>query len=217
MKIVEREKALELRKEGLSFRDIERRLCVSRGSLSRWLNGVPFVASEEVADRRRLSSIRNGQVLRNRKLKRVSGISNKAKSEIKDISNVELKLLGAMAYWTEGSKTDDSLVKFTNSDPRFIRFALKWLREICNVPEEKLRLHLRLHGDLNREETEEFWSDITGIPPGKFHKTTIKKSESSGRRGNKLKYGVASVIVCDTDLFYRIKGWIEGIISTSGM
>ncbi len=184
MKIAEREKALDLRKEGLSFREIEQRLSVSKGSLSRWLRDVPFVPREEIRNRRRLSSIRNGQILKNRKIERVSSIRNQAKEEIATLASNELKLLGAMAYWTEGSKTNDSLVKFTNSDPRFIKFALKWLREICRVHEDKFRMHIRVHDDLNKAEIEKYWSNLTGISLDRFHRTTFKKSDSSGRRSN---------------------------------
>jgi len=212
MKIIEREKAIELRKKGLTYNEIKQHLSVSRGSLSLWLRNIPFVLSKEICDRQRLARIRNSQVLHKRKIKRVSQIMLEAKREISKIKPYELKLLGIMAYLTEGSKTEDNLVKFTNSNPKFIRFVLKWLREICAVPEEKLRFHLRIHGDLNRIEVEQYWSNLTAIPVSRFYKTTFKISSSNGRRYNKLKYGIASIIICDTNLFYKIMGWIEGII-----
>lgn len=215
MKIVERQKAIELRKKGLTYSEIEQRLSVSRGSLSLWLRNIPFAPSEEGRNRRRLASLRSSQVLHRRKIQRISQIMTAAKEETPNIKLDELKLLGAMAYWTEGSKTKDSLVKFTNSDPKFIKFALKWLREVCGVPEEKLRVHLRIHSDLNRKQIEQYWSKMTGIPLNRFHKTTFKISSSSGKRYNKLNYGIATITVCDTNLFYRIRGWIEGIIENA--
>ena len=123
-----------------------------------------------------------------------------------------MKLLGIMAYWAEGSKTQDSLVKFTNSNPQFIKFVLKWFRSVCRVPENKLRLHLRLHQDIGKEKVENYWSKLTKIPKARFFKTTIKSSNSKGKRHNKLSNGIASIIVCDTKLFYKITGWIDSII-----
>jgi hypothetical protein len=41
------------------------------------------------------------------------------KSEIQSMGLSELRMIGAMAYWAEGSKTLDSVVKFTNHRPRF--------------------------------------------------------------------------------------------------
>ena len=212
MKIVERQKAIELREKGLTYSEIRQRLDISRGSLSLWLHDIPFVLSERRRNRRRLASFRNSQVLHKRKIQRVSQIMRAAKEEMLNTKLDELKLLGAMAYWTEGSKTRDSLVKITNSNPDFIKFVLKWLREICGVSEKKLRVHLRIHGDLNKKEAEQYWSKITGIPLNRFYKTTYKISASNGKRYNKLKYGIASIIVCDTNLFYRIMGWIEGMV-----
>ena len=211
MKTAERQKAVELRKRGLSYSEIEQRLNVSRGSLSLWLRDIPYTPNEKTRNKQRLASIRNGQILHRRKIQRISQIITAAKEEIQNVRPNELKLLGIMAYWTEGSKTKDSLVKFTNSDPKFIKFALKWLREICGVPEDKLRVHLRIHDDLNREEIERYWSEITGISLNRFYKTTYKISASGGKRYNKLKYGIAAIVVCDTNLFYKIMGWIEGI------
>ena len=147
-----------------------------------------------------------------RKIQRVSQVISEAKREILNVNPYELKLLGAIAYWTEGSKTQDNLVKFTNSNPKIIKFILRWLRQVCFVPDEKLRIHLRIHEDLNKKEIESYWSEITGIPLKRFYKTTFKISNSNGKRHNKLKYGIATIIICNTDLFYKIKGWIEGVI-----
>ncbi|MFY9402496.1 MAG: hypothetical protein WAQ07_03690 [Candidatus Omnitrophota bacterium] len=213
MKIIEREKAIYLRNKGFSYNDIASKLCVSKGSLSRWLIGVSFVPSEKVIHRRYLSRIKAGQMLHNRKISRTESISNSAYKEIDSLTKNELKLIGIIAYWTEGSKTRDSLVKFTNSDPEFIRFSLKWLREVCLVPEDKIKIHLRIHDDLNKKKIEQFWSQITGIPLSRFYKTTFKKSNSLGKRKNRLQYGIASVTVCDTNLFYKIRGWIKGVIN----
>lgn len=215
MKIVERQKAVELRRKGLTYKEIGKRLSVSKSSLSLWLRNIPYVPTEESLQRKRMASINAGQVLHKRKLKRISRIKALAKREIPNIKPEAIKLLGIMAYWTEGSKTDDSHVKFTNTDPRFIKFTLKWLREICKVPEEKLRLHLRIHPDTNRERAEKYWSKLTDIPSERFYKTTIKTSGSNGKSFNKLSNGIASVTVCDTNLFYKIRGWIEGLIDNT--
>ena len=109
------------------------------------------------------------------------------------------------------------MVKFTNTDSKFIIFVLKWLREICDVPEDKIRLHLRVHRDIDRKKSEKYWSELTKIPRERFYRTTVKISASNGRRHNKLNKGIASVIICDTKLFYRIRGWIEGLTANIGL
>jgi len=213
MKIIEREKAIKLRRNGLTYKEIGERLSVSKGSLSLWLHNVPYVPTEESFQRRRVASINAGQVLHKRKLERISKIKTEAKREIPKMKPEVFKLLGALAYWTEGSRSQDHVVTFTNTDPKFIKFVLKWLREVCAVPEEKLRLHLRIHPDTNKREAEKYWSRVTKIPKKRFQKTTAKTSGSGGRRHRKISNGIASVKVCDTELFYKIMGWIEGLIN----
>ena len=212
MKTIERDKAIKLRKAGRTYAEISQQLGVSKGSLSLWLCNIPYLATEESKQKRRLASINNGRILHRRKIEKILKIKELAKKEMPNIKSEEMKLLGIMAYWAEGSKTQDSLVKFTNANPKFIKFSLKWLREICQVPEEKLRLHLRIHKDVDKEKVENYWSQITRIPKIRFFKTTIKMSNSKGTRHNKLSNGIASIIVCDTKLFYKISGWIEFII-----
>jgi len=199
----------------LTYAEIGQRLKVSKGSLSLWLREVPYVPTAQTLAKRKLASINNGQILHRRKIQRITQIKTAAREEIRNIKPDELKLLGAMAYWAEGSKTKDSLVQFANSDSKFIRFALKWLRQVCKVPEEKLRMHLRVHPDVDKRKVELYWSNLTGIPLTRFQKTTIKISGSNGKGYNKLSHGIASITVCDTKLFYRIAGWIEGLIENT--
>ncbi len=211
MKIAERQRAIELRKTGLTYAEIRNRLKVSRASLSYWLRNIPYIPTEGTRERRRLANIKTGQVLHERKLLRTNQIKKIAEHEIRNIKFNDLKLLGIMAYWTEGSKTKDHLVQFTNSDPVFVKFTLKWLRKFCGVQSEKLRVHLRVHPDVNIKEAEQYWSRITGISHTQFHKTTAKVSGSGGRRYSKLGYGIATITVCSTDLYYKVMGWIEGL------
>jgi len=133
------------------------------------------------------------------------------KSEIQSMGLSELRMIGAMAYWAEGSKTLDSVVKFTNTDPDLILLMVRWLREVCNVPRDKLRLHIRLHPGEDAAGVERMWSAVTGIPRDQFYRTTLKKSESGGKTKRKIRWGIVSIIVCDTKLFYRIKGWINAL------
>jgi len=215
MKITERTKSIELRKKGLTYPEIAEQLFVSRSSLSLWLRDIPYVPTQETRYKRRLASINTGRLLHQRKLKRTSRIKWEARREIYNLNSDELKLLGIMAYWAEGSKTKDSLVQFVNTDPKLIKLALRWLRESCDVPERKIRCHLRVHPDTDRKKAEDYWSKVTKIPKERFSKTTIKISGSGGRGYNKISNGIASVRVCDTNLFYKIRGWIEGLIDNA--
>lgn len=209
-----REKAIRLRKRHWTYSEIATNLHVSKGILSHWLRDIPYTPRQEVIVRSNLARARNAQVLANRKAARVRSILGTAKREIGSLSKGDLHLLGVMAYWAEGSKTVDSIVKFTNTDPELIRLMVRWLREICGVTREKMRFHLRIHPGENVAVTEAYWAAVTGIPANQFYRTTRKTSGSEGRTVRKVRYGIASVVVCDARLFYRIMGWVDGVKSS---
>ncbi|MDO8519432.1 MAG: helix-turn-helix domain-containing protein [Deltaproteobacteria bacterium] len=220
MKIEEHKKAIELRHQGLTYPEIGKILGVGRGTLSHWLKTVPHTPSQESLSRRMAASIRNGMKLRERKIVRVTLIKENAKQEIEAsrFTNEVLKLLGIMAYWCEGSKTQDSAVKFTNSEASLIKFMMRWLRIVCEVPESKFRIHIRVHPNVNHDDAKIYWSNVTGVPISQFFKVTVKVSESGGKRPNQLPYGIVTINVCDTNLMYRIRGWIEALgLGTNGI
>ena len=69
---------------------------------------------------------------------------DKPRFEIRNIigpREEKLKVAGSMLYWAEGT-LKRSTIDFANSDPRMIKLFLKFLREICGVREERLRLYL---------------------------------------------------------------------------
>jgi len=110
------------------------------------------------------------------------------------------------------SKTG-STVQLSNGDPRVIKLILRFFREICNVDESKLRGGIHIHEHLDTQAAEEYWCTITGI--SKFYKTYNKPNKSSKGMRNSLPYGVCDVYVLDARLFWKIKGWTEGIYDSA--
>jgi len=69
---------------------------------------------------------------------------DKPRFEIKadlDVIEEQLKVAGIMLYWAEGARKG-STVDFANSDPDMIRIFVKFLRNICGIKEERLRVYL---------------------------------------------------------------------------
>lgn len=215
MKTEARLKARQLRGQGLTYKEIQSSLAVSKGALSKWLRDLPFQPSAQSRVRQRIASVQNGRVNHLKKIQRVALFQQAAAREINHLSTEHLKLLGIMAYWCEGSKTQDNQVQFTNTDTALVRLIMEWFRRICCVPEKKFKVHVRCHSDTNVETAETFWSEVTGIPRVQFYRTTNKESGSKGTRIGRIPNGVVTVIVCDTELFYRIQGWISSVVVRS--
>jgi len=88
---------------------------------------------------------------------------------------------------------------------------MRWFREICFVPEEKIKIMLHIHALHCRKDIEKYWSSITGIPLTQFNKTYIKPTSLKHRK-NPLYNGTCAVRIYNKDLFRRIKGWKLGFL-----
>ncbi|MEX2014045.1 MAG: hypothetical protein WD896_01685 [Parcubacteria group bacterium] len=215
MKIAEKEKARGLRKEGKSINEIIQETGSSKGSVSLWVRDIILTSEQKTRlsqkgrtidsiEKRRLSRLSNKQ-------KERQVITDKAMEDFTSISLEELKLIGIILYLGEGAKTYKSMVRLANSDPAVIKIMMRFFREICQVPENKFRaaIHTFAHADI--DQTEVYWSQITGIPRQQFFKTYIKPSAASLQKRYTLPFGTVDIYVCDTKLFLTIMGWIEKI------
>lgn len=216
MKVVEKEQARTLRKKGKSISQIIKETGFSKASVSVWVRDIVLTdgqkkqisergRSVESIERRRINRLLNSQ-------KRRREVIDKAKEDFTSISREQLKLVGTILYLGEGSKTfRGGKASLSNSDPDIIKIMVRFFRKVCNVPETKFRagIHTFAHADI--EKTEQYWSEITGIPRSQFYKTYVKPSAASLQKRNSLPFGTLDVYVCDTKLFLTIMGWIEKV------
>ena len=86
-----------------------------------------------------------------------------------------------MLYAGEGAKGDGKGV-FANSDPRIIKFMMRWFKEFCNLPISKFRGAIWIHEGLDQRKAKIFWSELTGIPEQQFHKTYIAKDKKDSKK-----------------------------------
>lgn len=221
-------KAYKLRAGGRSYTEIERLLNIPKSTLSGWF--ATLVLSEESQERIR-KRVNEGSIKallkRNKNQthlaeERARQIRLSARSSLGKISNRELMLIGVALYWAEGHKkpiVKDGRartyhpVRLSNSDPLLISIFLKFLREVCFVPDEKITANLRIFDHQNEGYVLDFWQKITKIPYSAFKKPYKGVSISSQHKKpfNILPYGTLQIIVSDTKLYHKIMGWIEGL------
>lgn len=123
----------------------------------------------------------------------------------KKLSPKEEKLLitGLMLYWAEGSKKNNGHIAFSNSDPKMIQLFLKFLREVCGVYENRLKILLHLYKNQNELKLKKFWSKNTGIPLTQFNTSCVHKGKT-GTYKKKSRYGTISLRYCDKKLLEQI-------------
>jgi transcriptional regulator with XRE-family HTH domain len=214
-----REKAVRLRREGRSYREIEEILGVSRSSVSLWVRNVPLTEEHRaaLAERRRAAYERQAASVRAASRARHQRLIDEAASQVGTISNRELFVAGVVAYWAEGSKTKPwgrrSMAKFINSDPGMIRLILGWLR-LLGVTLDDLTFRVQIHESADVAVAERFWSRVVDVPASRFLRATLKRHKPRTVRKNVGDSYAGCLIIYvrrSTDLNSRIAGWFKGI------
>lgn len=223
----DKNQAIKLRLKGKSYGQISRILNVPKSTLSYWLKDLKLNKEAQLLIKKRVANTSiKALIMRNKKQtflaeERAKRIRGKAKKEVKKFLNNKLFLIGVSLYWAEGYKKGAfgskwKGVDFANSDPEMIKVAIKFFRKICKVDEEKIKIQIIAHQNVNIKKAIEYWSKITKIPKDQFNKTfqRIKNDKSKSYRKNKtLTYGTVHIRINDVKLFFRIIGWIEGLKS----
>jgi len=128
----------------------------------------------------------------------------------------KLLLLGTSLYLCEGTKlrTDNRGWKhydleFTNKDPRTIRIFLRFLREVIEAEENRIKIQIFLYPDHSEEELLSYWSKICSIPRSRFHKVIRLKQKNVKYIPNPL--GVAKIRYSHKEHFLEVDKLINEI------
>ncbi len=211
--------AVNLRKEGLSYKEILLKIPVSKNSISRWCRDITLSETQE----ERLISLKvNGQQKasfisahrkRERREQEKKLVLKESLLEIGTIDDRDFFVAGLMLYAGEGDKGEYKTA-FTNADPRLIEFMMKWFIKFCNIPLEKFRGAIWIHEGLDANNSKVYWSSLTGIPQNQFHKTYIAKVKNDSKkiRKNIHSYGVFSIRFSGKKVQSKILGWIYTVI-----
>jgi hypothetical protein len=132
MKRAARARAIQLRHEGQSIKQIARTLGVSKGSVSVWVREV--VLNENQLNGLMKRVMQNGANVGQARAAGYRCLDEKQRRQGYEWAerDPEFRILCGM-YWGEGTKTK-SLFYIVNSDPRFIRFICSWLGNVGVEP-----------------------------------------------------------------------------------
>jgi len=215
-----KQKARELRKKGMSVREIHNRLNISKSSASIWTRDIKLTKKQLLKlyknklNGRIKGSFINAKKQQEERIRKTLELHRIGMQEVGKLSKRDKFIIGIALYSGEGTKSDRNC-GFANSDPSLIKFMVYWFRKFCKVKESKLRGSLWLHENLSQIEAEIYWSKLTKIPLKQFQKTYIVKQKRNNIRKNIHKYGVFSVRFTDATIHRKIMGWIKGILNTS--
>lgn len=183
----ERQRARTMRAAGRTYDEIARELSVSKSSVSLWTRDLDHPAPSPAGVDARTAGLR--RYFANRRVQEAAAREaevDSAAGVLGDLSERELLIAGAVAYWAEGSKRKAwrpvDRVVFTNSDLDMIRLFL-WFLALLGVERDRIRLRVAIHEDADVAAATRFWSGSLGIPEGAFQRPTLKRhAPSPGRR-----------------------------------
>jgi len=214
--------ALRLRKIGKSYREIALFLGVAKSSVSNWCRNISLGSKAMAILKGKSNQSWEKLAEYNRKRSDIlwqakQEIADVTKEEIGRLSQRELCLVGAALYWGEGWKNTKKprrtpTIAFSNSDPFMIQFFLRFLREVIEIPEEKIIGSIQIHPHIAVSRAIAFWKSITKIPKSRFYIRYQVSKASNGKRPHRLlPYGTLELRVSAQKQFWRIKGWINAL------
>lgn len=214
--------AKQLRRKGMSIKNIASKLHVSKNSVSFWLKDI--ILTVEQLKKIKQSQVKGSEIGRIKSIlihkEKRRALMEKYRiegaSEISSLNKRELFLVGLALYWAEGTKSfRDRRAEFCNSDPRMIKLLILWFKKCLDVKSEDLKCVVGINQiHQSREKTvTEYWSKLTGIPLDQFRKTSFKKVSNKKIYDNfDNHYGTLSVLVAkSTHIYYKIMALIEGL------
>ncbi|MEU8841462.1 hypothetical protein AB0D97_20400 [Streptomyces roseus] len=213
--------ARELRLRGMTYDQIQVELGCSKSSISLWVRDLP--KPERRRSPEEASAVAKRGWERTLQLREAERCRTKqeAATEIGDLSDRELFILGVGLYWSEGSKDKPyerrERAVFVNSDPDMISVYLAWLR-LLGVGDDQVRYFLMIHESADVAEAERFWAEHAGADPSRFTKTTLKRHNPTTQRrntGEKYRGCLAVRVLKSADLYRRIEGWWCGIVGAA--
>ena len=216
----EKNKALELRRQGKSIREIARQVNVTKTTVSLWCRDIELSPAQiEILHKRMIKGgykgrIKGARMQYRRRLEKIKQANIWGKKHITKLSQKDLFLTGLALYWGEGNKKTRQ-VKISNSDLGVINFMIRWFREIWKIETERFTFSILINiiHKHRIKDVEIYWSRKTGIPLGQFNKTILIKAKNKKTYKNfNIHYGTAMLgIRRSAEIYYKILGLIKAL------
>lgn len=207
----DKERIFQLRKEGRTYREIQRDTGISRATLTAWFKDVSW--SKHLSQEHAMKNLgaskehmeRLNMVRRLKLQYRYALIEKEAEMEYEVLKHDPLFWAGLMIYAGEGDKRSKSFVRISNSEFYIHRIFLAFLRKYLKPSEDTIRYALILYPDLDENVCKNEWVRQISANPTFFHKTQVIQGKESTKR---LQYGIGMSIISNTSLKRKILKWL---------
>lgn len=220
--------AIRLRAQGWTVPAIATQLEVAKSTAYLWTRHMPLdQTSEEVVARRRrhMEHMREARWEPHRRARDAerAETSRGAAEAVGALSDREISLLGAVAYWCEGGKAkpwrpNACNVQFINSDESLIRLFLRFL-ESEGVGHCAVSYRLSIHESADVEAATRSWAHVVGVAPESFQRPTLKRHNPATVRrnvGDAYRGCLIIYVPRSSRLYWRMEGIMSGIARSGG-
>jgi hypothetical protein len=203
----DREEALILRRQGMSYSQIKKILRVSKGTLSVWLEDYPLSKQRirELRDCNEQRIEKYRETMRQKRETRLNKLYKEQKALFLPLKKRDILIAGLFLYWGEGSKTHLTSLSLSNTDPSVIRFFIGWLSGCLGVLKERMKIQLQLYSDMDIDQEINFWTKNLGISRNQFTRPYIKQTSITriNHKGG-FGHGTCNVKISDARLAEKI-------------
>ena len=210
----DKELAFSIRRQGKSYREIQKELGISRSTLcdwfknEEWSNHIKYTNNNDSikisTDRIKKMNLARGLMLEDKYNK----VIEEAQKEYSIYHTDPLFAAGLMLYAGEGDHLSKGAIKFANIDfdlhKVFINFCKKFLKTDIN----SIKFSVLLYPDLDKNECIDKWSTELKIPKQNMYKPQVIIGKFKKR---KLHFGVGTSIILSSFLKHKLSFWINQI------
>lgn len=204
-------KAIALRKNGLSYKEIQQEIPVSKGLLSGWFKHLDLTQEEikflesRIIERQNTGRIQAALSNRKRRMERENLNFELAKEAFKEYKNDPIFIMGICLYWAEGAKKTNNF-QFINSDKDMILFMYNWVQKYLKIGKENIKCRLFTHKVIGSENHLGFWSGLLNLEKSKFQKITFKPTKHKVKKNPDYK-GCLRIELGKIDQLRTMKNW----------
>ncbi len=209
-----------MRDAGYSYNLINKKLGISKSTLSSWFRELPFNPNSLVTKRIKLGPLKSAQKRHNAKVAEIQALRLSGAKELGSLTRRDLWLLGLGLYIGEGAKNNE-LIRIINADPKVIKLAIYWFKKICGLTNDNITIAIHLYPDNNITDSLNFWEQVSGLPRKNFRKTQVdRRTNKTAIKKHKLPYGTAHLNIISggnplngVQLYRKLNGWMHGALS----
>jgi len=219
-------KAIRLRKQGNSIRQIAAITGASASGVSYWCRNISLTKKQQNLLTKNQKSrfyagvLKSAENLKRKRKELTKKLNNEGIKEVGKLSERELFVAGLGLYWGEGYRSHE-MIGFTSKDEEIIKFILPWFKKFLKTKDQDFILRVSINNkQKNRIKTvQNYWSKITKISLNQFTKPSfIKAKQNKIYFSNNNYYGTLRITVRKSRNMHRkMMGWIDGLYKNMPM